>query len=146
MQIYLGADHGGFEAKNAAIVLLQAAGYVVKDLGAHIYDETDDYPEFAAAVARAVAADPEGRGLLFCRSGEGMAMAANRFRGVRAALVWNEEVARETRSDNDANVAVLPADFLPAGEQHAVIETFLQTPFSREERHQRRVRELDNLP
>lgn len=146
MDVYLGADHGGFAAKNLLITHLQAAGYSVHDQGAYTLEEADDYPQYAAAVARAVAADPNARGLLLCRSGEGMAMAANRFRGVRAAVVWQAAVAEESRRDNDANIAVIPADFIGEEDQRQIAERFLSTPFSHEERHARRIHQLETLP
>ena len=140
--IYIGSDHGGFEHKKLLIEELQASNYQVTDCGAHIVNSTDDYTDFAAAVARAVREDKGSKGILLCRSGEGMEMAANKVPGIRAALVWREDVARETRKDNDANVLVLPSDFIGSEEILTIAKTFLETDFSNEDRHIRRLEKI----
>lgn len=143
MEVYIGADHGGFDLKQHSQSFLDAMGYHVQDCGAVERNSTDDYPVFAQAVAKAVATHPGSLGLLFCRSGEGMAIAANKIPGVRASVVWNREVAAETRKDNDANVAVFPADYLSEEEFEQCATAFLTTPFSQEERHVRRIAAIE---
>jgi ribose 5-phosphate isomerase B len=145
MHIYIGADHGGIAAKDALTLFLRALGHEVTDVGPHQAVPTDDYPPFARAVGEGVRDTHGSCGILLCRSGEGMEMAVNKIRGIRGALVWKEEVAVETRRDNDANVLVLPADFLNSTEIEAIAKAFLDTPFSGEERHQRRINQLHQL-
>jgi ribose 5-phosphate isomerase B len=146
MDIYLGADHGGFARKQDIAEYLTHEGYDVHDCGPHDVNPTDDYPIYAWKVARAVCELPGSYGILICRSGEGMAMAANRMRGIRAAVIWNATVARESRADNDANIAVIPADFLSSDEIIQCIRQFLTTSFSGAERHKRRIELLEKGP
>src|SRR3989344_8615668 len=108
--IYLGSDHAGYELKKTIETMLAQKGESVEDLGAK-GDNPSDYPQFAKAVAERVSKNPQDRGILFCRSGQGMAIAANRFKNVRACVAWNAEVARESRNDNDSNILSLPAGY-----------------------------------
>lgn len=114
-QVFIAADHGGFEAKQHLVEAL-AKDFEVTDMGPDELDPQDDFTPYAEKVGRAVAEAEGSMGVLICRSGEGMVMAANKIDGVRAALVWNEDVARETRADNDSNVLSLPADHVSAAE------------------------------
>lgn len=141
--IYLGSDHGGYDLKEAVKKGLQDRGEAVEDLGAGDA-VASDYPQFAKAVAGKVAADSGAKGILFCRSGQGMAMVANRFKGVRAAVAWNKEVAVESRRDNDSNVLSLPADYVSDGEAKAIVTAWLETPFSNEPRHQHRINQMSS--
>jgi ribose 5-phosphate isomerase B len=138
MTIWLGADHGGFELKEALKARLSAAGHMTQDLGAHEFDAEDDYPQFAHAVAEAVAKNPDCRGVLLCRSGAGMVMAANRHPGVRAAQARDTHEAEHARAHNDANVLSLAADSLSEEEAWAVLEKFLTSQADEAERHARR--------
>lgn len=149
MKIYIGADHGGFHLKETIEEYLKQSGYEVVDEGNHELDPEDDYPQFAAKVASSVLAsdDNEARGIIVCTSSQGVAMAANRFKGIRASVVWDAYEARLTREHNDSNVLCLSGRLMqdnPALWQ-GIVETWLATPFSRAARHHRRVRELDNL-
>lgn len=144
MHIHLGADHGGFVLKEHVSAFLKNRGHTVEDHGTHS-DAPVDYPLYAALVGEAVVSAPANFGILFCRSGEGMAMAANKLPGVRAALCWSVAVAEETRRDNDANVLVVPADFLTEPAALEVVEVFLKTPFSGISRHERRIAKLTEL-
>jgi ribose 5-phosphate isomerase B len=144
MHIYIGSDHGGYKQKELLHSHLQEKGYEVKDCGTYSSESTD-YPDFALAVANAVAGEPGSRGILLCRSGEGMEIAANKVPKIRAALVWKEEVAAETRRDNDSNILVLPSDFISDDEALSFSVTFLTTDFSGEERHIRRLEKLHNI-
>jgi len=139
--IFLGADHQGFAEKERAKLRLTEAGRNVVDIGAEELKPDDDYPQYAQAVAAKVAVG-EGIGILFCASGQGMAMAANRLPRVRAALAWTTEVAAESRRDNDANILVIPARFVSKDEADAIIGAFLATDFSADERHSRRIEQL----
>lgn len=149
MKIYIGADHGGFHLKEQIEVYLLRAGYEVEDEGNNVLDPNDDYPQFAAKVANKVLSseDDEPRGIVVCTGAQGVAIAANRFRGIRASVVWDAHEARMTRNDNDSNILCMPGRLMtdnPALWQ-GIIETWLSTPFSRAARHHRRVKELDNL-
>lgn len=149
MKLYIGADHGGFHLKETIEAYLKSSGYEVIDEGNNEYDPDDDYPQFAAKVATSVLSsdDHEARGIIVCTSSQGVAMAANRFKGIRASVVWDAYEARLTREHNDSNVLCLSGRLMqdnPALWQ-GVVETWLSTPFSRAARHSRRVKELDNL-
>lgn len=147
MKVFVGADHAGFRLKGTVVAHLSKMGYDTEDDGDMQLDPVDDYPQFAYTVTTKVLGSEEddARGILLCGSGQGMAIAANRVRGIRAALCWNEEVARETRNDNDTNVLSLPVRFLSEEEILRIIDTWLQTPFSGAERHVRRIREIEEL-
>ena len=144
LHLHIGSDHGGFLMKQALITCLSEESIKMTDHGTYGLASVD-YPQIAADVAGSVAVDPGSFGLLLCRSGEGMEMAANKVAGSRAALVWNEEVARETRLDNDANILVLPADFITLQVATACLRRFLATPFSDVARHGRRIAQLTAL-
>lgn len=141
MKIYLAADHAGFILKDEIKSWLR--GYEVEDLSSPEIKPEDDYPGYAFAVAHKVANDPGSRGILVCGSGQGMAMAANRIKGVRAAVVWDEATAKETREDNDSNVLSIPARFISKEQAEIIIHTWLKTEFSGSERHKRRVLQID---
>ena len=144
MNIHLATDHAGLELKNAIKDCLKEKGHEVTDHGAHEYDAQDDYPDFIFPCARAVAADPESRGIILGGSGQGEAMAANRIKGVRAAVYYGSEweIARLSREHNNANVLSLGARFISEQEIYDIIETWLDEPFEGG-RHQRRIDKLD---
>lgn len=147
MIIYIGSDHGGFDWKQDIIKYLTDREYTVENIGAKSLNPHDDYPQFAAEVALKVigSEDEDPRGILLCRGGQGMAIAANRFRGIRASVVWNHEEARMTRLDNDSNVLCIPADHIPMSEAYRLIDTWLKTEFSKAPRHIRRLKEIDSF-
>ena len=142
MRVYLGADHAGFERKNQIKAHLQAQGHEVTDCGAHEYDAQDDYPAFCIAAAEAVVADPGSLGIVLGGSGNGEQIAANKVTGIRAALAYNTEIARLAREHNDANVLSLGGRMQSHEEAWQMVEVFLTTEFTGEERHQRRIDEL----
>ena len=142
--IYLGADHAGYEAKEALKSFLAEQGHTVDDLGATKLDPDDDYPQFAHAVAEKVAADPDSRGILLCGNGQGVCIAANKVAGIRAISSWNPEHAKTTRTDDDANVLCLAARHLDQATIEAIVTTWLATPFSNEPRHVRRIQAIDD--
>lgn len=139
MKIYIASDHGGFNLKEELKKDLQEAGHEVEDFGNKSYEPEDDYPDFVFPLAEKVAAEPESLGIILGRSGNGEAMAANKVKGVRAALCLSEEMARKAREDNNANVLALGADFVETEKAKKIVGVFINTRFSGEERHQRRV-------
>lgn len=144
--IYLGADHGGYLLKEEIKKLLRDLAYDHEDLGAERLDPADDYPDFAAKVAERVSQNPEThRGILFCRSGVGMAIVANKFKGVRSAQVFTEEMAKKSREDDNANVLSLAADYLEPDEAKKIVKIWLETSFSGGERHKRRLGKIEEL-
>ncbi len=139
--IAIASDHAGFELKQELARCLRGWGEDVLDLGAETA-EASDYPRYAQELARSLKSARADRGVLVCGSGIGMDMAANRFPGVRAALVEDEERARLCRAHNDANVLVLPSRFVAAAKAQALLRIFLDTPFEGG-RHERRVAQID---
>lgn len=142
MRVIAGSDHAGLALKNTLIAHLQSKGIEVEDLGTH-GTASVDYPDYAEAVARKVAADG-GLGLLVCGSGQGMAMTANRIPGVRAAVVADSFSARATRQHNDANVLCLGERILGPGLATEILDIFIATPYEGG-RHQRRVEKMAML-
>jgi ribose 5-phosphate isomerase B len=143
MRIALGADHAGLPLKDALRVHLETAGHAVADLGTH-GPESTDYPDWAARVGRAVAAGEAERGILVCGTGVGMAMAANKIRGVRAACCNNEFIARLARQHNDANVLTLGAREIAFSHAASIADVFLASAFEGG-RHQRRIDKIAGL-
>ncbi|MDO8600080.1 MAG: RpiB/LacA/LacB family sugar-phosphate isomerase [bacterium] len=165
--IYFASDHAGFELKEKLKAYLQEFGHEVKDCGAFSYDEVDDYPDFIALAAKAVSEDPEhARAIILGGSGQGEAMVANRFRGVRAAVYYGpastkapayadasagrsagkgDEIITLSREHNDANVLSLGARFLTEEEAKRAVKLWLDTAFSGEERHVRRITKIDEI-
>jgi ribose 5-phosphate isomerase B len=147
MKIYIGADHNGFEYKAKLAEYLKRAGYEVVDEGGSGQDPQDDYPQFAGRVIQAMRGDvePVARGILICGSGQGMCMTANRFKGIRAALCWDQEEARSSRNDDDSNVLCLSARDLNFDKTVGIVHTWLMTPFAGAPRFKRRIQEMDEL-
>ena len=144
-KIYLGADHAGFDTKKVLKKYLEDLGFLVEDLGNAVFDEDDDYPDLIVPVAAAVAKNPDSKGIVIGGSGQGEAMTANKIPGIRAALVYDEYSAKLSRQHNDANVAALGARTLSIEKIKELVALWLATPFSNEERHQRRIERLNNL-
>ncbi|GGJ89722.1 ribose-5-phosphate isomerase [Streptomyces camponoticapitis] len=142
MRVYLGSDHAGFELKNHLVEWLKAHGHEPVDCGPHIYDAQDDYPPFCLRAAERTAADPTALGIVIGGSGNGEQMAANKVKGVRAALVWNEQTAGLSREHNDANVISIGARMHTQAESTTFVEIFLGTEYTGEERHARRIQML----
>ena len=139
MKVHIGTDHAGFELKNRLVQVLTEKGHEVTDHGAHEYDAVDDYPPFCTDVGASVVAEPGSFGIVIGGSGNGEQIAANKVRGVRAALVWNEDTARLARQHNDANVISVGARQHSEEELIRLIDIFLAEPFSGDERHVRRI-------
>lgn len=148
MKIYLGADHNGFALKQDLIAMLQKSGHEVVDEGDAQLQPDDDFPQFAAKTVMALLADDDrdARAILICGSGQGMCMAANRFKGIRASLVWDVTEARMARNDDDSNVLCLPARLLKTSEAETVVNAWLATSFAGANRFKRRIAQLDDLP
>ena len=139
MRVYLGSDHAGFDLKKYLIEKLAERGDEPIDLGPTVLDPEDDYPPFCLHTAYRVAGDPGSLGIVIGGSGNGEQIAANKVPGIRAALAWNEVTARLARQHNDANVMALGARMHSADEAWKITVAFLDTPFSGEPRHQRRI-------
>lgn len=144
LTIQIGADHGGFNLKEAIKAQLTNEGYTVVDQGAASLTPDDDFPDFGAKVAHAVSLDPENaRGILICRSGFGMDIVANKFPGIRAGLPLSPDHISQGRHDDDLNVLILAADFVDQEKALQLVKTFLATPYaSEEERRQRRLNKI----
>jgi ribose 5-phosphate isomerase B len=140
-RIPIASDHAGFEMKEKLADMMRKLGYDVEDMGTHSPASTD-YPDYAHPLAEKVEHGEVKRGVLLCGTGLGMAYAANRHHGVRAAVVWNTEIAKLAREHNDANVLVLPARFVSEEDGEAILKTWLDTPFEGG-RHQRRVDKIE---
>ena len=143
-RVAVGADHGGFELKAKLVALLQAAGYEVADLGTHS-PQPCDYPMIGYKVAAAVAGGKFDRGVLLCKSGIGIAIAANKVPGVRAGVCHDAFDAKRSRAHNDANVLVLGAEKLSAAQAKRILQTWLATPFESGGRHERRVKQITSI-
>ena len=146
MVIYLGADHRGFVLKEAVKQYLASQGYEVYDAGAASADPSDDFPKFAVKVANSVAAMPgQARGILLCGSGTGMEIAANKVKGIRAAMALSNEQVLSSRHDDDANVLVIAADYTAEEDAKKYLDVFIKAPFAGEERHLRRLKEIKDI-
>lgn len=143
--IFIASDHGGFAGKQMLVVWLTSRGDNVHDLGPIRLDPNDDYPLAAAAVGQAVRDDPQSLGILLCRSGQGMAIVANKFPGVRATVAWNEPVACAARADDAANVLCLPTDYVSEAALRTIVAAFLATAHLPEPRFERRLREIRQI-
>lgn len=139
MRVYLGTDHAGFELKNQLIEHLAANGHEPIDCGAFTYDAVDDYPAFCIDAARKVAADEGSLGIVIGGSGNGEQMAANKVPGIRCALAWSVQTAQLAREHNNAQVLSIGGRMHSLDECKAIVDAFLATPWSQEERHQRRI-------
>ena len=143
--VYLGADHGGFKLKEEIKKYLADVGIETEDMGVFSLNPNDDYTDFVIPLAKKIATDSSSLGIVIGRSGNGEAIAANKVPGVRAAVCLNEMMAEKTRDHNNANVLSLGADYISPEDAKAVVKKFLDTPFSNEERHIRRLKKIEEL-
>lgn len=144
--IYIGADHGGYKLKEKLKRFLRSQKVEFQDLGAAKLVKNDDYPDYAAKVAKQISSNPlKHIGILICRSGQGVCITANKFRNVRAVVVWNTEEAKVSRNDDMSNVLCLPSDYISPGVAERIVETWLDTPYSVEPRHVRRIKKISDL-
>ncbi len=145
MKIYIATDHAGFELKNKLVPFIEGLGHDVVDFGASVYDEDDDYPDFISKVSAEVSKDEDSnRGIVLGGSGQGEAIVANRTRGVRAVVYYggNTEIVRLGRNHNNANILSLGARFISDEEAQSAVRIFLETAFSGDERHVRRIKKI----
>ena len=150
MKIFLGSDHNGFRLKEDVFNYLKKRGYEVFDVGDNELDPDDDFPQFAQAAAVRVLGEDiknDPRAILICGGGQGMCMAANRFRGIRASVIWDRYEAKMTRNDNDSNILCLPARVLENNQKEwqYIIDTWLETPFAASPRFKRRNAQIDEV-
>lgn len=143
-KIYIASDHAGFKSKEKIKKILTKLDYEFEDLGPNTDERSVDYPLFAAKVAKAILKN-NSKGILICGSGTGMQIAANKFRGIRAAFSYDKYSAQMARKDNDANILTLRGRKFPSLKYKSIVKAFLETKFSGEERHKRRIEQLENF-
>ena len=144
MRVHIGSDHAGFELKNHLVQHLTAAGHDVVDHGPAVYDAVDDYPPYCLRTAEAVVKDGGSLGIVIGGSGNGEQIAANKVKGVRAALAWSTETAKLGREHNNANVIGIGARMHSEAEAAEFADIFLATPYSDQDRHTRRIQMLSD--
>ena len=142
--IYIGSDHAGYELKEKLKIFTKGLGYKIEDKGAFSLDTNDDYPDFIIPVAKSVALNPKSFGIVLGGSGEGEAISANKIDGIRAIEYYGEniEIVKLGREHNDANILSLGARFITEDEAKKAVKIFLETKFSNDERHERRINEI----
>lgn len=146
MLIYIGADHRGFSLKEFLKKYLQENGYEAVDVGNKKLDPNDDYPDFASKVAKEVSLDPEhSRGIVICGSGVGVDVVANKYPNVRSVLAATPDQAMDSRNDDDTNVLALAANYINESEALKITKIWLQSDFSEEERHRRRLEKIEKI-
>lgn len=147
MKIYIGSDHNGYALKQGLSDYIRALGYEVVDEGGDNKHPEDDFPQFASRVVMAIKSsdDPDPRGILICGSGQGMCMAANRYKGIRAIICDTVVEAKMGRNDDDSNVLCLPARLMESDQAQDVVKAWLETSFAGAARFKRRISELDQL-
>ncbi len=147
MKLYLAADHNGFEYKQKLTDFLQRSGYEVVDEGNDKRNPDDDFPQFAGRAVSALLADEDttSRAILICGSGQGMCMAANRFKGIRASLCWSVAEAHAARNDDDSNVLCLASRYTEFEDAKPIVLAWLATPYAGAPRFTRRIQQLDEL-
>jgi ribose 5-phosphate isomerase B len=139
--IYIGADHRGYKLKESLVAYLEDRGYRVANEGT-VSEEAADYPVISEKVAKRVKEDLNNRGILICGSGAGVCITANKINGIRAAVAWNEKVAKAIRNDDNANILCLASDEISEEEAKKISQVFLDTSFMGEERYKRRLEEI----
>jgi ribose 5-phosphate isomerase B len=145
MKIYLASDHAGFDLKEKVKEYLLSNSFEVEDQGAFELNPTDDYPDFISKAARRISIEPSSFGIIFGKSGAGEAIVANKFKNVRAILGFSEENVKLSREHNNANVLSLGSDFLDLEKAKKLIDIFLNTSFSLDERHKRRLEKISEI-
>ena len=149
MKIYIGTDHAGFELKEELKIFLEKLGCEVDDKGAYEFNEADDYPDFifpvVKAVAEDIARDLGSRGIVIGGSGQGEAIVANKVKGIRAAVVYDEYSSEMSRKHNDANIISLGNRTLAVSKAKELVKLWLETPFSNDERHKRRIEKIKTI-
>lgn len=142
MKIYIASDHGGYQLKSELISFLSDANYVVEDMGPFEFNSLDDYTDFVFPLAEKVARSKTDLGIVLGRSGNGEAIAANKVKGIRAAVCLNEKMAKKAREDNNANILSMGSDFIDIKKAKRVVSVFVDTEFSALDRHERRLKKI----
>ena len=145
MKIYLASDHAGFHLKEKVKIFLERLNYEIEDLGALSFNEEDDYPKIIVTAAKKVAKDKRSKGVVFGKSGAGEAIVANKVKGIRAVIGFSRENVELSREHNDCNVLSLGAQFTDEHKAFLLTRAFLETEFSKEERHKRRIEEIKEI-
>lgn len=145
MKVYLATDHAGFKLKEEIKEYLLSKNYEVVDEGAFEFDPNDDYPDFIAKAAKEVSEDVNAKAVIFGKSGAGEAIVANKFKNVRAILGFSNENVKLSREHNDANVLSFGSEFIDLEKTKELTDIFLNTPFSNEEKHKRRIEEIKKI-
>lgn len=145
MKVYLGTDHAGFELKEKVKSYLLEKGFEVEDCGAFEFDKNDDYPDFISKAAKKTSEDPSSFGIVFGKSGAGECIVANKIKKIRAALGFSEENVNLARKHNDINVLSLGSEFVNEELAKKLVDIFLTTKFTNEERHVRRIEKIVNI-
>lgn len=145
MKVYIASDHAGYEAKKEVIEVLESLSLVYEDLGPDTSKNSVDYPNYAKEVCKRVLSTPDSFGILICGTGTGMVIAANKFKGIRAAFAYDKYSAEMARMDNDANVLTLRSREFDHKKYYEIVRTFLESHFSEEQRHKRRIEEIASL-
>ncbi|MDO8571731.1 MAG: ribose 5-phosphate isomerase B [bacterium] len=144
MNIFIGTDHAGFSLKEHLKNYLRSKKIPVIDVGAIKLEHNDDYPDYAFLLAKRVVKEKGSKGILLCGSGQGVCIAANKVKGTRAALAWNEKSAMLSRQDDDANILCMPARLISKKQVERIVDVWLKTPFSRLARHKRRIQKIES--
>lgn len=145
MKIYLATDHAAFELKEYVKKELTSGGYDIEDCGAFQFDPHDDYPDLIKIAAQKVSGNPDSFGVVFGKSGTGEAVVANKIRGIRAVVAFNEENVKLSREHNNANIISLGSQFVTNEQAIMLIKLFLNTAFTNEERHLRRIEKIKQI-
>ena len=145
MRIHIGSDHAGLELKNELLAHLVNSGHDVTDHGPYEYDALDDYPDFCIPAAQAVAKDPTSLGVVIGGSGNGEQISANKVKGIRAVLAWSIETAKLGKEHNNANVVSIGGRMHSIDQCKEIIDAFIATPFSNDERHIRRINKMSQF-
>lgn len=143
MRIIIGSDHAGYKLKEEIKQMLKKQKHTIEDIGTYSEKIKVDYPDYAFKLAKKIVKDKKAKGILICGTGTGMAIAANRIKGARAAFAYDEYSAIMSRKDNDANILTLRARNFSARKAKKLVQLWLATPFSRAKRHKRRIAKLD---
>jgi ribose 5-phosphate isomerase B len=144
MKIYVASDHGGFNRKRKITEFLLATGHSVEDFGPYTLNQEDDYPDYVIPLAKKVASR-RNVGIVFCRNGQGVCIATNKVKGIRAVTGFSVKEAKMTRKDDNANVLCIPTDYQNLTETKKIIKVWLKTSFSGKTRHKRRLRKITKI-
>jgi len=143
--IYITSDHGGYNLKTILIKHLTDKGLEIKDMGAYEYNENDDYPDYVIPFVKEMLKTPNNKGIALCRSGDGVNITANRFKGIRSTLSWNKEHAVKSKIDDDTNVLSIPTDYITEQQAIEMVDAWLNTEFIAVPRYIRRIKKMEDI-